>query len=277
MPDIITKCRNSDNPLIMGIVNVTPDSFSDGGQYSSAEKAIAHGLKLLEEGADILDIGGESTRPNADIIAVEEEISRVIPVIKGLAGKAPFISIDSRNAKTIKAAIDAGANIINDISALKHDPLSIDIVADSGLPVCLMHMRGNPQNMQDAPVYNDVIDEILSFFDKRLSQCARRNIDSSRVIIDPGIGFGKTLEHNLSIIKNINKFQRFGCPVLLGASRKSFVGVICHEDNPQNRIAGSLATAIYGAYQGGVQILRVHDIKETRQSLAVYSAISKVK
>ncbi len=256
----------------MGIVNVTPDSFSDGGEYLELDQAISHGLDLLEQGADILDIGGESTRPNAKIITPEAEIARVIPVIKGLAGKAEFISIDTRNAKTMKAAIDAGANMINDVSALTHDEKSVHIIADSNLPICLMHMQGSPQNMQDNPVYNDVVDEILSFFNERLEFCARHNIDQSRIIIDPGIGFGKRLEHNLTIIKNIEKFKVFGCPVLLGASRKSFIDVICGEKDPKKRVSGSLASALYGVSKD-VEIFRVHDVYETKQAFKVYNSI----
>ncbi len=267
---------NGNFPSIMGIVNVTPDSFSDGGAYLSASNAINHGLKLLDEGADILDIGGESTRPNSEAISVDEELARVIPVIKGLASKAPFISIDSRNAKTIAEAIDAGANVINDISALMHDPETVHIAAQSGLPICLMHMKGEPKTMQNAPTYDNVVDEILAFFDERLEFCAQNNIDLSNIIIDAGIGFGKTLEHNLSILKNLDKFQKFGCPVLLGASRKSFIGSICNENDPERRVSGSLATAIYGLSQG-VQIFRVHDVRETRQAFDVYDAISMAK
>ncbi len=263
-------------PLVMGIVNVTPDSFSDGGKYNSTEKAIAHGLLLLEQGADILDVGGESTRPNSDVVSVEEENERVVPVIKGLAGKAPFISIDSRNAKTMAAAIDAGANMVNDVSALSHDPASIDVIAGSDVMICLMHMRGKPQNMQDAPAYGDVVDEILSFFEHRLELCQRRNIDIGRIILDPGIGFGKTLEHNLLIINSLSRFKKFGCPVLLGASRKSFIGDICNIDEPERRVSGSISAAIYGLSQGA-NIFRVHDVAQTRQAFDVYTAISRVK
>ncbi len=266
----------NNKPLIMGIVNVTPDSFSDGGKYLDTGQAISHGLELLDQGADILDIGGESTRPNAEIISPEEEIKRVVPVIKGLANanKARFISIDTRNAKTMSAAIKAGANIINDISALTHDAKSVHIVADSNLPICLMHMQGNPQNMQDSPAYGNVVDEILSFFDERLEFCTCHNIDQSRIIIDPGIGFGKTLEHNLAIIKNISKFKRLGCPILLGASRKSFIGSICGEKDPKRRVSGSLAAALYGLSQD-VEIFRVHDVFETKQAFDIYKAITK--
>ncbi len=273
MPDLVDKCKDN-SPLIMGIVNVTPDSFSDGGSYLAVDKAIKHGLSLLEQGADILDIGGESTRPNAQIVSVKEEIARIVPVIEGLVGTAPYISIDTRNAKTMDAAIKAGANIINDVSALTHDPDSISVVADSGLPVCLMHMKGDPQNMQQSPAYENVIDEIMAFFEERLEFIVRFNINPNMVIIDPGIGFGKTLDHNLSIINNIYRFKSFGCPVLLGSSRKSFIGEICAENDPSERVYGSIASAIYGM-QKGADIFRVHDVAETRQAFDVYNAISR--
>ncbi len=275
MIDIVDKCKDK-SPLIMGVVNVTPDSFSDGGTYLSADNAINHGRKLLDQGADILDIGGESTRPNAKVISVEEEIKRVIPVIKGLSGIAPYISIDTRNSKTMAAAIKAGANIINDVSALRHDPDSVQIVADSKIPVCLMHMKGTPQNMQNSPKYDNVIDEIMLFFEQRLEFMSQFNINFNNIVIDPGIGFGKSLEHNLSIIKNISRFKEFGCPVLLGTSRKSFIGNICSENDPCNRIYGSIASVIYGM-EKGIDIFRVHDVKETRQAMEVYSAILKAK
>lgn len=272
MIDFIDKC-SEDTPMIMGVVNVTPDSFSDGGAYLAASKAIAHGKLLLKEGADILDIGGESTRPNAETISVEEEIERILSVIEGLAVHAPYISIDTRNAATMQAAIQVGANIINDVSGLTHDPAASDIVAQSGLPVCIMHMKGNPQTMQNAPTYENVIDEIMSFFEERLEFCSRHNIGSKNIILDPGIGFGKTLEHNLSIVKNINKFKVFNCPVLLGASRKSFIGSLCYEPNPEGRIFGSISAALYGL-ENGADIFRVHDVKETKQAFTVHRAIA---
>lgn len=270
MSDFIDKCREG-IPLIMGVVNVTPDSFFDGGTYLAADKAIEHGKLLLEEGADIIDIGGESTRPNAKTVSIEEEIERIIPVIEGL--HAPYISIDTRNAVTMQAAIQAGANIINDVSGLTHDPDAADIVAQSGLPICIMHMQGNPQTMQNAPTYENVIDEILAFFEERLEFCSRRNIGSENIILDPGIGFGKTLVHNLSIIKNINKFRMFNCPVLLGASRKSFIGTLCNEPASDGRIFGSISAALYGL-ENGVDIFRVHDVKETKQAFTVHRAIA---
>lgn len=272
MSGFIDKCRK-DAPLIMGVVNVTPDSFSDGGAYLAADKAIEHGKSLLKEGADILDIGGESTRPNAETVSIEEEIERITPVIEGLAEHASYISIDTRNAATMQAAIQAGANIINDVSGLTHDSDSADIVAQSGLPVCIMHMQGNPQIMQNAPIYENVVDEILAFFEERLEFCARRNIRSKNIILDPGIGFGKTLEHNLSIMKNINKFKMFNCPVLLGVSRKSFIGDLCDETNPEGRIFGSISAALYGL-ENGADIFRVHDVKETKQAFTVHRAIA---
>lgn len=261
-------------PLIMGIVNVTPDSFSDGGQYNNVEQAIEHGIMLLDQGADILDIGGESTRPGAETVSADEEINRVVPVIEGLKDKAQFISIDTRNAKTMKAAIKAGANIINDVSALTHDPKSIEVTAQSGIPVCLMHMQGKPQDMQNAPKYENVVDEILAYFEERISFCKSHGVLTENIIIDPGIGFGKTLQHNLEIIKNLHKFQALNVPVLLGASRKSFIGMIDGSQDPKGRIGGSLAAAIYGAVQGQAQIIRVHDVHETKQALQVYHAIS---
>ncbi len=275
MGDIMELCRSGE-PIIMGIVNVTPDSFSDGGEFFSAEHAIEHGLQLLEEGAHILDVGGESTRPNADTISVDDEIERVIPVIEGLADKAPYISIDTRNSETMKGAIGCGANIANDISGLRHDINSISVAADANVPVCIMHMQGTPQDMQNRPEYENVIDEILSFFEERLGFCEKNGVSKDKVILDPGIGFGKTLEHNLSILGNMDAFHRFGCPVMLGASRKSFIGAITGDNNPKNRLAGSLAAALSGLDQG-VQIFRVHDVKETRQAFNVHQAVRSAR
>ncbi len=269
--DVMEQIKGG-SPQIMGIVNVTPDSFSDGGQYNDVDRAIAHGVQLLKEGADILDIGGESTRPNAEIVSVEQEIERVIPVIEGLRKRAQNISIDTRNAKTMRAAIDAGANMINDVSALSHDPQSLSVAAQSGLSVCLMHMQGSPQDMQDRPTYENVIDDIMAYFEARLKICAANGITQDHIILDPGIGFGKTLDHNLSIIKHIDQFKRFGCPVLLGTSRKSFIGKVSSEASAQDRLAGSLASALY-AVQKGADIVRIHDVKETRQAIDINQAI----
>ena len=272
-PDEIIKLCNSDEPVIMGVVNVTPDSFSDGGDHFATMAAAAHGKRLLNDGAQIIDVGGESTRPGADIVSEEEEKERILPVISALKKQGiPVISIDTRNAETMRAAIDAGANFINDISGLLHDEQSVSVVAQSGLPVCIMHMQGVPQTMQNRPVYGNVLDDVMAFFEERLEFCESNGIAQNRVILDPGIGFGKTLAHNLKIIKNLKEFKHFGCPILLGVSRKSFIGAISGEEIPKNRLAGSLAAAIYGL-EAGVQIFRVHDVKETKQAFDVYRAI----
>lgn len=271
MSDFISKSL-SNAPMIMGVVNVTPDSFSDGGDFYDPKCAISHGLQLLEEGAHILDIGGESTRPNADIVNVNEEIKRVVPVIEGLAGKAPFISIDTRNAQTMRAALNAGANIVNDVSGLLYDQKSIEVVAESQVSVCIMHSQGTPQDMQDNPEYGDVVDDILSFFEERIETCSKRGIGQNRIIVDPGIGFGKTLDHNLKIIAQLDRFQQLGCPVLLGVSRKSFIGKISGEDMAKNRLPGSLASALVGL-EKGAHIFRVHDVRETKQAFDVHHAI----
>ena len=255
---------------IMGIINATPDSFSDGGQFDTTDQAIKHGKTMIEEGASILDIGGESTRPGAEIIAPEEEIKRVVPIIEGLKGYE--ISIDTRNAKTMRSGLDAGATIVNDISALRHDSKSVEVVSEAGCPVCLMHMQGTPQDMQNQPQYNDVIDELCAFFEERLEFCISNGINQSKIILDPGIGFGKTLEHNLKILRNIDAFKRFGCQVLIGVSRKSFIGKISGEQDPKKRLPGSIAAALY-ALEKGADIIRVHDVTETYQALEVYAGI----
>ena len=259
---------------LMGVVNVTPDSFSDGGQFINADKAIAHGLQLMHEGASILDIGGESSRPGAQAVDVEEEIARVIPVIEGLAQEgAPNISIDTRNAKTMEAALKAGANIVNDISALTHDADAVHVAADAQVPVILMHMLGSPESMQKNPRYFNVVDEITQCLQERISYCDAHRIDIGMLILDPGIGFGKTLEHNQLILRNIKNFHDLGAPILLGTSRKSFIAALADDEPADERIPGSLASAIWGLSQG-VQIFRVHDVKETRQAFKIYEAIS---
>lgn len=260
------------NPALMGVVNVTPDSFSDGGNFISKNSAVEHALQLFRNGASIIDIGGESTRPGAEPVDLKEEIGRVVPVIAELKGKVPYISIDTRNAATMQAALDAGANIINDISALTDDPESINIVKSSEVPVILMHKQGQPISMQEKPNYNSVVDEIIDFLQERINYCETHRIEKKRLVIDPGIGFGKTLEHNLVILSNIKKFQSLGAPVLLGVSRKSFIGQISSNEPPDERFPGSLAAALYG-YQSGVQMFRVHDVAETKQAFKVYQAI----
>lgn len=256
----------------MGIVNVTPDSFSDGGKFISPDLAIEHGIKLAEQGAVILDIGGESTRPGAEIVDVETEIARVVPVIEGLRGKAPWISIDTRNAATMEAAIKAGANMINDVSALTHDERSVFVAAEAKVQVVLMHAQGTPQVMQKNPIYNNVIEDIFKYLHQRILLCETHGIGEKMLVIDPGIGFGKTLEHNVSIIRNISKFHDLNVPIMLGASRKSFIEKISGPALPAERISGSVATALWARSQGA-QIYRVHDVKETVQAFKVMGAI----
>lgn len=262
----------SKTPLIMGIVNVTPDSFSDGGKFYDFEKAVAHGLQLLEEGADILDIGGESTRPGAPTIAVEDEIARVIPVIKELSMHGKPISIDTRNAVTMMAALQAGASIINDVTALQGKG-SLEVAAQSQAKVCLMHMKGEPQTMQNAPVYKDVVEEVFLFLKKRIQVCIDAGIKHQNIMADVGIGFGKTAEHNLELIRNLDRFQDLNVPVLLGVSRKKFIEAVAGPAPASERLGGSLAVALWG-YQKGVDILRVHDVHATRQALKVHHQLS---
>ena len=258
----------------MGVVNVTPDSFSDGGDHAAPDAAITHGQQLFAEGADILDIGGESTRPGATPVSAKEELARVIPVIEGLSGAGVPISIDTRNAVVMQTALKAGAAIVNDVSALQHDPKSLNVVAEAGCPVVLMHAQGDPQTMQDAPRYDDVVTEVRVFFEARLASCAEAGITQDRIILDPGIGFGKTLEHNLELLKNLRQFNDLGCPILLGVSRKRFIDAIAEVPSPKDRLPGSLAAGLAGLAQG-VHILRVHDVAPTVQALKVWQAIQQ--
>ena len=261
-----------DRPRIMGIVNVTPDSFSDGGQHGEAASAIAHGLKLAEEGADILDIGGESTRPGSDAVALDDELRRVIPVIEGLRAKTDkLISIDTRKAEVMRRAVAAGADILNDVSALTHDPKALDVAAESGLPVMLMHAQGDPKTMNDDPQYSDVVLDVFDYLEGRIRECVAAGIPKSRLIADPGIGFGKHLHHNVAVLNALSLYHGLGVPLLLGASRKKLIGQICNVEAPRDRVPGSIAAALFGVAQG-VQIVRVHDVAETRQAIAVWEA-----
>ena len=264
------------NPVIMGIVNVTPDSFSDGGQFADTTKAVDHALQLMADGADILDIGGESTRPGAQEIAPQEEQKRILPVIEVLkkTGIAAKISVDTRHADTMQKAIDLGADIINDISALTHDINSLHVVSKAQIPVILMHMQGTPQTMQDKPEYHDVVGEVIAFLKERKQACMAAGIDEGNIIFDPGIGFGKSLEDNLAILNNIKKFNVVGCPVLLGTSRKSFIEKICANTPTAQRLPGSLASILWGLEQG-VEMFRVHDVAQTRQAFDVWQAIKQ--
>ena len=261
-----------DRPRLMGIVNVTPDSFSDGGRHNSVEAAIAHALALAEEGADILDVGGESTRPGSDLVAVEDELRRVIPVIEGLRAKTDkLISIDTRKAEVMRRAAQAGADILNDVSALTYDPDALEVAAESGLPVMLMHAQGDPKTMNDNPQYSDVVLDVFDFLEQRIRACVNAGIPKSRLIADPGIGFGKHLHHNVAVLGAMSLYHGLGVPVLLGASRKKLIGQICNVEDPARRVPGSIAAALHGLSQG-VQIVRVHDVADTRQAVAVWEA-----
>ncbi len=257
----------------MGILNVTPDSFSDGGHFSSLKNALAQADRLIHEGSDILDIGGESTRPFADPVSTEEELQRVIPVIEGIRYKHSVpISIDTTKAAVAREALKTGADIINDISALRKDPEMIALVQQTTVPVIIMHMQGKPADMQVNPGYQDVTVEILDFFKERINWIKEKGIDVGRVIIDPGIGFGKTLQHNLSILTNLTKFTSLGAPVLLGHSRKRFLGKITGIDKEEER---DLASAVVSALccTKDIAIVRVHNVTATRHALLIAEAL----
>ncbi len=261
-----------DRPRIMGIVNVTPDSFSDGGQFATTKAAIDHALRLVEEGADILDIGGESTRPGSDAVGLDEELRRVIPVIEGLRAKTDaVISVDTRKAGVMRRAGQAGADILNDVSALTHDPDALQVAAETGLPVMLMHAQGDPKTMNDNPQYDNVVLDVFDFLEARIRACEAAGIAKSKIVADPGIGFGKHLHHNLAVMAALSLYHGLGVALLLGASRKKMIGQLGDVPLPQDRVPGSLACAISGASQG-VQIFRVHDVKETKQALGVWRA-----
>ena len=263
-------------PLIMGILNVTPDSFSDGNKFLSVDKAVHHALQMVEDGADIIDIGGESTRPEAKKVNIQEELDRVIPVIEMIRKNSNIpISIDTYKSEVAERAISVGANIINDVSALRFDKKIIELLKkNENVPIILMHMLGTPQTMQTEPYYDDVIEEILTFFEERLEYCRSNGIELDRIIIDPGIGFGKRQQDNLQILNKLSEFKCFGVPVLLGASRKSFIGRI-YDSNSEDRLAGSMAATAL-ACEAGLQIVRVHDVKEQRRFLEVLKSVRKL-
>ena len=256
----------------MGIVNVTPDSFSDGGEAFAPQAAIARGFELSEQGADILDIGGESTRPGAEPVSAEEQINRIVPVIEALAAKGLIISADTRNAAVMAAAIDAGAAIINDISALTDDPAALDVVSQSQASVVMMHMQGDPQSMQSAPTYDNVTQDVFEYLSQRIEILEARGVKKSRMAIDPGIGFGKTLEHNLVLLNQTNLFCELGCAVLIGVSRKNFIAKLGNDELPKKRLPGSLSAGL-AAIAKGANILRVHDVAETVQAITIWQNI----
>jgi len=258
-------------PLVMGIVNVTPDSFSDGGRHAAAGQAIAHGLRLAAEGADILDVGGESTRPGSEGVDEGEELARVVPVIEGLAAAGHKVSCDTRKASVMRAALKAGAAIINDVSALQHDPQSLAAMAEADCPVVLMHAQGDPRTMQLSPSYADVALDVFDALEARIAACVAAGIARERLIADPGIGFGKSFRHNLDLLHQFTLFHGLGVALLMGLSRKGFVGALTGEKTAANRVNGSVGGALWSALNGA-HILRVHDVKATVEALVVAQA-----
>lgn len=264
------------SPRIMGILNVTPDSFSDGGRFDRPDLALGHAQRMQNAGADIIDVGGESTRPGAAAVDLATEIERTAPVIAALrAHSAIPISIDTRKADVAAQALAAGANLVNDVAALTYDPDLARVTARAGAPVCLMHAQGDPATMQKNPAYDDVLLDVYDFLSERVAAAVAAGISRNQIIVDPGIGFGKTVAHNLTLLRGIGLFHSLGCPILLGASRKRFISTIGGGDTADDRVSGSVAVALHAARQG-VQILRVHDIFATRQALDLEWAIGGV-
>jgi dihydropteroate synthase len=263
---------NFDKPIIQGVLNVTPDSFSDGGTYADVRLAISGARKMIEKGAVILDVGGESTKPGANPVTLSEEMKRVIPVIESLSATETPISIDSRNAAVMHAAIEAGADIINDVSALEHDPQSLNVVVETKAPVILMHVQGSPEHMQDNPNYQNAVLDIYDYLEERIANCISSGVAKEKIIIDPGIGFGKTVEHNISLLSHISIFHGLGVPILVGVSRKSFIGNLTGEKIAAKRVHGSIAAAQF-CLDNGIQIVRVHDVEETAQALLIRQEI----
>src|SRR5947209_9734295 len=258
---------------VMGVVNVTPDSFSDGGEYLDPDAAVRHGLELERDGASILDIGGESTRPGALPVSAEEELSRVLPVIEGLReqGARAQISIDTSKAAVAASAIDAGAGLVNDVTAFRGDPDTAGLVAARGVDCCLMHMLGEPRTMQLHPHYDDVVDDVKRFLEERVAFAAAHGVDRTRIMLDPGIGFGKTLEHNLELLRRLDEVVALGPPIMIGTSRKSFLGKLTGREDPRERLPGTIATNVI-AYERGARVFRVHDVRPVVDALNVAAA-----
>ena len=263
-----------DKPRLFGVINVTPDSFSDGGEALALSEALKRGRAMLDDGADILDVGGESTRPGAEPVSAEEERARVVPVVKGLSKMGARVSIDTRRAEVMAAAIDAGAGVVNDVTALTGDQDSLGLVADRGVAVVLMHMQGEPGSMQENPQYENAAEDVFGILKARFEACEEAGILRHRIAVDPGIGFGKTVDHNLEILNRLDIYRGLGLPVLLGVSRKSFIAKLSRGEAPKDRVPGSLA-AVLAAWAQGVRMFRVHDVAETRQALAVAQAIGE--
>lgn len=266
-----TRALELGAPVVMGVLNVTPDSFSDGGQHEGPEKALAHALAMGRQGAALIDVGGESTRPGAAPVDTAEELRRVLPVIKALAAQgAPPVSVDTAKPEVMSAAAAAGAEMINDVRALR-EPGALEAAADSGCAVCLMHMQGEPRTMQRSPVYEDVVEEVYAFLAARIETCIRAGIALERIIVDPGFGFGKTLEHNLELFRRLDRFAQLGVPLLVGVSRKSMIGALTGRPVEQ-RLAGGIALGTLAAWSGA-KVIRSHDVAATRDALAVTAAV----
>ncbi len=258
--------------VVMGIVNVTPDSFSDGGKYFDPSRAVAHGEQMARDGADIVDIGGESTRPGARPVSADEEISRVLPVIRGLRAKISLpISIDTTKSEVARAALDEGADVVNDISALGFDPAMAPLVAREKAPIVLMHMQGTPRIMQQNPFYENVVEEVKEFLRRRVQFALAAGVEADKIIVDPGIGFGKNIEHNLALLRGLGALADLGRPILVGTSRKTFIGKLL-DAAPEERLEGSLAAAVAAAL-AGANIVRVHDVKEAARAVRVADAL----
>ena len=261
-------------PVLFGILNVTPDSFSDGGEFFDPEAAARHAEVLLDEGAHIVDVGGESTRPGSDPVSEDEELRRVVRVVRKILEVRPgaVVSVDTYRARTAEAALDAGARIVNDVTALRGDPRMARLVANAGCPVVLMHMLGEPKTMQREPSYDDVVREVRAFLAQRADHAVAAGVKPENIVLDPGIGFGKTLDHNLALLRHLDTIVDFGFPVLLGASRKRFIGAIIGSKGAKDRVFGTVATTVLG-YESGATLFRVHDIRANREALAVAGAI----
>lgn len=261
-------------PHIMGILNVTPDSFSDGGAHAAPDAALGRAREMADEGATLIDIGGESTRPGAREVPIDEEIRRTAPVIRAVCEALDVpISIDTRKADVARAALDAGALMVNDVAGFTFDAALAPLCADAGAPVCVMHAQGDPATMQDDPQYEDVLLDVYDFLEARIAALVAVGIARDQIVVDPGIGFGKTMAHNLALLARLSLFHSLGCPILLGASRKGFIKVIGKAPEPENRIGGSVAVALEGIAQGA-QIVRVHDVEDTRQALSLWKAVT---
>jgi dihydropteroate synthase len=269
--------RTDERALVMGIVNVTPDSFSDGGRFASRDAAVAHALQLVEQGADLLDVGGESSQPGAQPVPLEEELNRVLPVVRELAARTTVpISVDTTKAEVARQALEAGAHVINDIAALLSEAAMAEVVRASGAGVVLMHVQGTPQTMQVNPTYTDVVAEVAAFLQTRLQAAADAGIAGEQVVLDPGFGFGKKTRHNLELMARLGEFQRLGRPVCLGVSRKGVFGKVLGRPLEQ-RLAGSLAAACYALARGAAQIVRVHDVAETRDAVVLFDTLRRIE